>query len=133
MGPANPRAARHALVAVMDCGRVLNPLTAGSQIRGGILFGLGMAMMEQTVYDPATGAPVNPNLAEYHLPTCADTPEIAVEFIEEPDLRFNPLGVRGLGEIGVTGASAALANAVYHATGVRLRELPITVDKLIIC
>ncbi len=118
-------------VAVMDGGRVLNRKTARSQIEGGVLFGLGMALMEQTHYDGRTGSPVNSNLAEYHLPTCADTPAFTVEFVEQPDLIFNPVGSRGLGELGITGAPAAVANAVYHATGVRVRELPITADKIL--
>ncbi len=117
-------------VSVLDCGRVLNPRTARSQIEGGVLFGLGMALLEQTHYDPRTGAPVNANLAEYHLPTSADVPEFTVEFVEHPDLRFNPLGVRGIGEIGICGAVAAIANAVYHATGARLCELPLTPDRI---
>jgi xanthine dehydrogenase YagR molybdenum-binding subunit len=117
-------------VSVMDCGRVLNHKTARSQIEGGVLFGLGMALMEEIHYDPRTGAPVNNNFAEYHLPTCADTPEFMVEFVEHPDLLFNPIGSRGLGELGITGAPAALANAVYHATGTRIRRLPLTPDRI---
>ncbi len=117
-------------VSVLDCGRVLNPRTARSQIEGGVLFGLGMALLEATHYDPATGRAVNDNLAEYHLPTCADLPAFTVEFLEYPDLRFNPLGSRGIGEIGITGVPAALANAVYHATGARIRELPLTPDRI---
>ncbi len=118
-------------VSVMDCGRVLNHRTARSQIEGGVLFGLGMALMEETHYDPRSGAPVNANLAEYHVPTCADAPEFTVEFVEYPDLHLNPLGVRGIGEIGITGVPAALGNAIYHSTGVRLRELPMTVDRIL--
>ncbi len=117
-------------VSVLDCGRVLNARTARSQIEGGVLFGLGMALLEQTHYDPRTGAPVNANLAEYHLPTSADVPEFTVEFVEHPDFRFNPLGVRGIGEIGICGAVAAIANAVFHASGARLRELPLTPDRI---
>lgn len=116
----------------MDVGRVLNPKTARSQIMGGIVFGLGMALMEEAIYDPRTGAPVNANLADYLVPTCADAPpEIDISFVEEPDLLLDPLGSRGLGEIGITGVPAAVANAVWHATGVRVRELPITLEKLL--
>ena len=92
--------------------------------------GIGMALMEETEYDPKTGLPVNRNLAAYHVPTNADVPEIEVHFVGEPDFAFNPVGARGMGEIGITGIAAAIANAVYHATGKRIRELPITPDKL---
>ncbi len=117
--------------SVLDCGRVLNKETSRSQIRGGILFGLGMALMEETHYDGRDGSPVNNNLSEYHLPTSADQPEFTIEFVEEPDYRLNPLGVRGVGEIGITGAAAALGNAIFHASGARLRELPMTADKIL--
>jgi xanthine dehydrogenase YagR molybdenum-binding subunit len=93
--------------------------------------GIGMALTEATEYDDKTGLPVNPNLAEYHVATNADAPEIEVHFVGEPDFAFNPIGARGIGEIGVTGIAAAIANAVYHATGKRVRDLPITPDKLI--
>ena len=119
-------------VSVMDCGRVLNVETSRSQIRGGILFGLGMALLEETHHDPRDGSPVNNNLSEYHLPTAADQPAFTVEFVEKPDIRFNPLGVRGVGEIGITGVAAALGNAVFHASGARLRELPMTPDKILL-
>jgi xanthine dehydrogenase YagR molybdenum-binding subunit len=116
-------------VSVMDCGRVLNRKLARSQVEGGVIFGIGMALMEKTVYDPRTGAPVNANLAEYHLPTCADIPEFDISFVEVPDLLFtSPLGHRGIGEIGITGVPAAIANAAWHATGVRVRELPISAE-----
>ena len=115
----------------MDCGRVLNRRLARSQIEGGVIFGIGMALLEKTVYDGRLGSPVNANLAEYHLPTCADVPVFDVSFVEVPDLRFTPpLGHRGVGEIGITGVAGAVANAVWHATGVRVRELPITAEKL---
>ena len=118
-------------VSVMDCGRVLNPKTSRSQIEGGVIFGIGMALLEETVYDKRNGMPLNSNLAEYLLPTCADVPEFDVSFVEEPDLLFTPdLGHRGIGEIGITGVPAAIANAVWHATGVRVRDLPITVEKV---
>ena len=115
----------------MNCGRIVSAKTARSQIIGGVTMGIGMALMEETSYDPATGLPVIRNLADYHVPTNADVPEIDVSFVGEPDFKFNPIGARGMGEIGITGIAAAIANAVYHATGKRIRDLPITPDKLI--
>lgn len=117
-------------VSVMVCGRVMNAKTARSQILGGVVMGLGMALGEQTVYDPATGLPVTRNLADYHVPVNADIRAIEVHFVGEPDYEFNPMGARGMGEIGITGTAAAVANAVFHATGRRVRDLPITIDKL---
>lgn len=118
-------------VSVMDCGRVLNPRLARSQVEGGVIFGIGMALLEQTVYDRRMGSPVTANLAEYHLPTCADVPAIDVSFVETPDQLFtSPLGHRGVGEIGITGVPAAIANAVWHATGVRVRALPLTAERV---
>ena len=90
-----------------------------------------MALMEETAYDPGTGMVATRNLADYHVPVNADIPQIDVHFVGEPDFAFNPIGVRGIGEIGITGVAAAVANAVYHATGKRVRDLPITLDKLI--
>jgi xanthine dehydrogenase YagR molybdenum-binding subunit len=119
------------MVAVIDAGRIMNPLTARSQIQGGIVWGIGMALMERTDWDQARGAPATRNLADYLVPVNADIPDITVEFTDHPDLQFNSLGVRGVGEIGITGSAAAVANAVYHATGVRVRDLPITIDKLV--
>jgi xanthine dehydrogenase YagR molybdenum-binding subunit len=119
------------LLGVFDCGRVLNHKTARSQMIGGITWGLGMALMEETVRDHRYGAVVTNNLADYHVPVNADVPEIDVLFVEEPDYRFNPLGARGMGEIGITGVAAAVANAVYHASGVRVRDLPIVPEKLL--
>lgn len=114
------------VVSALDCGRIVNPKTAASQIRGGIIFGIGMALMEQAVFHPTRARMINDNLADYALPVNADIPEIEVIFVGEPDSRFNELGVRGLGEIGVPGTAAAIANAVFAATGQRVRNLPIT-------
>ncbi len=118
-------------VGVFDPGRVMNPKTARSQVLGGIVFGLGMALFEETIYDPRTGGVVNPDLSEYLLPVNPDVPEIDVSFIDIPDERFNPLGCRGVGELPITGVPAAIANAVYHATGKRITDLPITPEKLL--
>ena len=121
-------------VGVFDPGRVINPQIARSQMYSGITFGLGMAFLEASEPDPRTGRTVNANLAEYHVPTCADFPAGALEirFVNAPDPHFGgELGARGLGELGIVGCAAALANAVYHATGKRVRDLPITPDKLL--
>jgi len=108
-----------------------NAKTANSQLIGGIVYGIGMALMEHTVMDPNRGRVVNADLAEYHVPVNADVPEIEVIFVDEHDPYINPIGVKGIGEIGITGTAAAIANAVYHATGKRIRDLPITIDKLL--
>lgn len=113
-----------------DCGRILNPRTAASQFRGGIIMGLGLALTEETQFDERNGRIMNPSLAEYHVPVHMDVPEIDVIFTDIPDPRA-PLGARGIGEIGITGVGAAVANAVHNATGRRIRELPITLDKLL--
>lgn len=118
-------------VSVQDIGRVLNHKTARSQIQGGVVWGLGMALMEHTVFDRRNARIVTRNLADYLVPVNPDVPDIEVIFIDEPDPHFNALGARGIGEIGITGVAAALANAVYHATGKRVRDLPITPDLLI--
>ncbi len=118
-------------VSVMNIGRVLNSKTAASQIRGGVIMGIGQALMEECHFDPTSGYPVVYDLATYHFPAHADIPRIEVSFVGEPDFDFNPMGVRGCGEIGITGVAAAVANAVYHATGKRIRSLPITPDKLL--
>jgi xanthine dehydrogenase YagR molybdenum-binding subunit len=117
-------------VGVYDVGRMINPRLARSQIMSGMLFGFGMALMEATVPDEHIGRIVNANLAEYHVPVHADTPEFDIDFINEPDPYMTDLGARGIGEIGIVGVPAAVANAVYHATGKRVRDLPITLDKL---
>ncbi len=113
-----------------DTGRILNPKTARSQFRGGIIMGLGLALMEQTDFDERSGRVMNPSLAEYHVPVHLDVPEIDVIWTDIPDPHA-PLGAHGIGEIGITGVGAAVANAVYNATGKRVRDLPITLDKLL--
>jgi len=119
------------VVGVYDVGKILNPILARSQVMGGMLFGFGMALMEGTIPDENFGRIVNANLAEYHLPVCADTPEFEIDFIDEPDPHMPGPGSRGIGEIGIVGAPAAVANAIFHGTGKRVRDLPITPDKLI--
>ena len=129
--PLLPRVQVTRVVSVMNCGRIVTAKPARSQIIGGVVMGVGMALTEETAYDPQTGLPTTRNLADYHVPTNADIPHIEVEFVGEPDMAFNPIGARGMGEIGITGIAAAVANAVYHATGKRVRDLPITPDKLL--
>ncbi|MBW4474904.1 MAG: xanthine dehydrogenase family protein molybdopterin-binding subunit [Stenomitos rutilans HA7619-LM2] len=118
-------------VGAFGVGRLLNAKTANSQLIGGIVYGIGMALMEHTVMDPNRGRVVNADLAEYHVPVNADVPNIDVIFVDEHDPHVNQIGVKGIGEIGITGTAAAIANAVYHATGQRVRDLPITLDKLL--
>jgi xanthine dehydrogenase YagR molybdenum-binding subunit len=119
------------VVTVIDAGRIMNAMTARSQIQGGVIWGIGMALLERTEWDRRGGFPVTRNLADYLVPVNADIPDIAVEFTNIPDLQFNSLGVRGIGEIGITGITAAVANAVFNATGIRVRDLPITLDKIL--
>jgi xanthine dehydrogenase YagR molybdenum-binding subunit len=119
------------IVGVYSVGRLMNLKTARSQLEGGIVWGLGQALFEESVLDERYGRFANGNLAEYHVPVNADVQKIDVDFVEENDTQFNPLGGRGIGEIGITGVSASVANAVFHATGKRIRDLPITLDKLI--
>ncbi len=119
------------VVGVYGVGRLMNEKTGKSQLMGGIVGGIGMALMEETVFDRRDGRAVNGNLAEYHVPTNADIGSIEVHVVDEDDPHVNPLGAKGVGEIGITGVAAAVANAVYHATGKRVRDLPITLDKLL--
>ncbi len=119
------------VVTVIDAGRIINSKPARNQIEGAVVMGVGMALFEETVYDPRSGAPINNNLADYIVATNADSPEIDVTFLNYPDLVLNSLGARGVGEIGLAGIAAAIANAVYHATGVRVRKLPIRIEDLI--
>ena len=118
-------------VGVFACGRIINPKTARSQFIGGMTMGLSMALMEETLLDPHLGAYVNHDLAMYHVATNADVSELDVSWIDEVDLHVSPMGSKGIGEIGIVGTAAAVANAVYNATGVRVRDLPITPAKLV--
>ena len=118
------------IVDAIAAGKIINPKTARSQIIGGVVFGIGMALHEESLPDHKLGRFMNHNFAEYHIPANADVPEIEVLFIDEVEDKANPLGVKGLGEIGIVGTAAAIANAVFHATGKRVRSLPITIDKL---
>jgi xanthine dehydrogenase YagR molybdenum-binding subunit len=119
------------MTGVFDIGRALNARTARSQLIGGMVWGIGMALTEDTVMDGRLGRVVNGNLADYHVPVNADVPDLDVSWIGAPDERANPVGAKGIGELGITGAVAAIANAVFHATGRRVRDLPITLDKLL--
>ena len=118
------------VVNAVAAGRIINPKTAGSQIMGAVVGGIGMALHEETLIDHALGRPMNHNFAEYQVPVNADVHDIDVIFVEEKDDLINPLGVKGVGEIGIVGTAAAIANAVFHATGKRVRDLPITIDKV---
>jgi xanthine dehydrogenase YagR molybdenum-binding subunit len=118
------------IVAAYGAGQILNAKTARSQLAGGIVYGIAMALHEQTAIDPRTGRYLNADLSEYLVPVNADVPDIDVILIDEPDAYVDPIGVKGIGEIGTTGVAAAIANAVFHATGVRVRDLPITLDKV---
>jgi xanthine dehydrogenase YagR molybdenum-binding subunit len=120
------------IVSAVAAGRILNTKTASSQIIGGVVWGIGMALHEETLLDHKFGRIMNANIAEYHVPVNADVRDIKVIFVDEPDDTVNPLGIKGLGEIGIVGVAAAVANAIYHATGKRVRDLPITVDKLLL-
>ncbi len=119
------------VVSAFAAGKIINPKTARSQAIGGIVGGLGMALLEETVWDARNGRVVNANLADYHVPVNADIPELDAFFVEEHDAHVNPVGAKGLAEMPLVGVAAAVANAVYHATGKRVRDLPITPDKLI--
>lgn len=118
------------VVSVIDGGLILNEKLAASQIIGGTVGGIGMALYEETVTDPGTGRIANPTLGDYLVPVNADIPDLDVTFVGAPDA-YNPVGVKGVGEIGLVGMAAAIANAVFHATGRRIRSVPITIDTLL--
>ena len=128
-GIAHLRVSR--VVSVVDCGRMINKRTAANQMEGAIMMGVGMSLFEQTLYDQRNGHPINDNLADYILPTIADMPSIDVQFVEYPDPLMGEYGARGIGEIGLAGVAPAVTAAVYHATGVRVRELPVRIEDLL--
>ena len=119
------------VVTVIDAGRIINPLAGRNQIEGAVVMGIGMALLEHTSYDPQNGAPINSNLADYIVAVNADVPSIDVHFLDYPDKVINQLGARGIGEIGLAGFAAAITAAVHHATGVRVRELPVKIEDLL--
>jgi xanthine dehydrogenase YagR molybdenum-binding subunit len=119
------------VVNAVAAGRILNTKTAHSQIMGAVVWGIGMALHEETLIDHEFGRIMNANIAEYHVPVNADVHDIEVIFVDEPDALVNPMGIKGIGEIGIVGVAAAIANAIHHATGRRVRDLPITLDKLL--
>jgi xanthine dehydrogenase YagR molybdenum-binding subunit len=129
--PQTARLRVNRVVSVIDGGKIINARTALNQIEGAVVMGVGMALFEETHYDARTGAPINRNLADYVMTTHADAPKIDVTFLDYPDLALNPLGARGVGEIGMAGIAPAITNAVYHATGVRVRNLPVRIEDLL--
>src|SRR5438874_5679862 len=129
--PATARLHVNRVVTVIDGGRIINPLAGRNQIEGAVVMGVGMALLEHTIYDPQNGAPINSNLADYLMAVNADAPLMEVHFLDYPDTDVNPLGARGIGEIGLAGVAAAITAATYHATGVRVRELPIRIEDLL--
>jgi xanthine dehydrogenase YagR molybdenum-binding subunit len=119
------------MLGVFAAGRILNAKTARSQAIGGMVWGIGSALHEQAMVDPRHGFFVNHDLAEYHVPVHADVPAIEAYFLPEIDDKTNPLKIKGVGELGISGAGAAIANAVFNATGVRVRDYPLTLDKVL--
>jgi xanthine dehydrogenase YagR molybdenum-binding subunit len=119
------------VLSVIDAGRIINPLAGRNQIEGAVVMGIGMALLEHTIYDKESGAPINSNLADYMVAVNADVPRLEVHFLDYPDKELNAVGARGIGEIGLAGIAAAITAATYHATGVRVRELPIKIEDLL--
>jgi len=119
------------VVTVIDGGRIINRITATNQIAGAVVMGVGMGLLEQTIYDQRNGIPINGNFADYLVSTCADMPKIDVTFLDHPDPVLGEYGARGIGEIGLAGVAPAITAAVYHATGVRVRELPVRIEDLL--
>jgi xanthine dehydrogenase YagR molybdenum-binding subunit len=118
-------------VGAYGIGRVVNPRLAASQCTGGMIGGIGMALMERTALDPRDGRPVNAHMADYLMPVNLDIPTLEAHFVDEVDPHVNPLGVKGLGEIALVGMAPAIANAVFHATGKRVRSLPIRIEDVL--
>jgi xanthine dehydrogenase YagR molybdenum-binding subunit len=119
------------VVGAFAAGRIINPRMARSQLYGGMIWGVSFALHEHAVMDARSGRPLNPNLGEYHIPVNADVPSLEAILVEEHDPHVNALGIKGVGEIGITGTAGAVVNAVWHATGIRARQFPITLDRLI--
>ncbi|HEX4284193.1 MAG TPA: xanthine dehydrogenase family protein molybdopterin-binding subunit [Terracidiphilus sp.] len=119
------------VVTVIDAGRIINPRAAANQIEGAVVMGVGMGLLEETIHDPRTGQPINGSMADYLMATCADSPSIDVTFLDYPDPAMGEFGARGVGEIGLAGIAPAITAAVYHATGVRVRELPVRIEHLL--
>jgi xanthine dehydrogenase YagR molybdenum-binding subunit len=119
------------IFSIFDCGRIINKGAGTNQILGAAVMGVGMALFEDTIHDSRSGQPINNNFADYLVPTCADLPELDVTFLDYPDLIVNEYGARGIGEIGMAGVAPAITSAVYHATGVRVRELPVRIEDLL--
>jgi xanthine dehydrogenase YagR molybdenum-binding subunit len=119
------------IFSIFDCGRIINKKAGTNQILGAAVMGVGMSMFEETHYDKHFGQPINGNFADYLVATCADLPDLDVTFLDYPDLIVNEYGARGIGEIGMAGVAPAITSAVYHATGVRVRELPIRIEDLL--
>ena len=119
------------VVSVIDAGRIINKRMATNQIAGAVVMGVGMGLLEQTIYDPRNGHAVNDNYADYLVATSADSPQIDVHFLDHPDPLMGEYGARGVGEIGLAGVAPAITAAVYHATGVRVRELPVRIEDLL--
>lgn len=119
------------LVGAFAAGRIINPRMVESQLYGGMIWGLSFALHEQALLDPRSGRAMSANLAEYRIPVNADVPSLETILVEEHDPHVNALGIKGVGEIGITGTAGAIANAVWHATGMRVRQFPITLDRLI--
>ena len=131
MEPEIARVRVSRIFSIFDAGRIINAKAGANQILGAAVMGVGMALMEETIHDARTGQPINGSFADYLGPTCADLPELDVTFLDYPDLIVNEFGARGIGEIGMAGVAPAIASAVYHATGVRVRELPIRIEDLL--
>jgi xanthine dehydrogenase YagR molybdenum-binding subunit len=119
------------VVTVIDAGKIINPLAGRNQIQGAVVMGLGMALLEDTHYDPQNGAPINSSLADYLVAVNADAPQMEVHFLDYPDKELNEVGARGIGEIGLAGIAAAITDAVHHATGIRVRDLPVKIEDLL--